>query len=467
MSIFVFIVLDICLYFSSVIIGYGLREFLGKVFPSLPPFIIPLNFVLSQFWIVAIFILSFFYNGLYTKIRDFWSDLEAILKSFFFSIILIFSIIAFIKYSGRLSRLHLLLSIFAFFFLYVTIRYVFKLLLNKIPWTMKNVLILGITKSSISLANFIQNNPYLSYRVLGFWDNGYKRKKLVLGNSKIKVFRIEDIEKILRKLKPDSVIISENHFSLNEFISPARKYVKNILFIPNNNPFFICNSFLFSPLYSNSFVLSFKNNLREPLNIFIKRVFDLTASLLLLLLLSPIMAIIAIIIKYDSPGPIFFTHIREGKNKREIKVFKFRTMYVNSECILQNYFSKNPGIRDEWNKYRKLKNDPRVTRIGKFLRKTSLDELPQLFNVLIGQMSLVGPRPVTKEEVDKYYGKFSSFYYEVKPGITGLWQVSGKNKLSYAQRVFLDVTYVVNWSIWRDLIVLLKTAKVIFTNEEC
>lgn len=463
----IFFIVDFFLYFISVSIGYKLRDVLCKSFPFLPPFIIPFDFILSQIWIPAVFFFSFLYSGLYTKVRDFWSDLEAILKSFSFSIILIFSIISFIKFSDRLSRLHIILSISIFFLFYPAVRYLLKIILNKIGWGIKSVLILGITKGSISLARFIKKDHYLSYQIIGFWDKDYKEPKFTVDkNIKLRVFRIKNIEGLLKKLRPDALILSETYFDSTFFIAKLRRYVKNLIFIPNGNPFFIYNSFLISTPYSNSLVFYLKNNLREPMNIFIKRLFDIVVSVTLIILLLPLMAVISILIKLSSPGPLIFSHTREGKDKKKIKIYKFRTMYINSEELLNEYLKKNPEAKEAWKKYRKIKNDPRITRIGKFLRKTSLDELPQLFNILKGEMSLVGPRPVTKEEIQKYYKEFASFYYEVKPGLTGLWQVSGKNRLSYEQRVFLDVMYVLNWSIWRDIIILAKTLPVIFQNED-
>ena len=137
-------------------------------------------------------------------------------------------------------------------------------------------------------------------------------------------------------------------------------------------------------------------------------------------------------------------------------------MVVNSQEMLQKYLAENPAARAEWERDFKLKNDPRVTPIGAFLRRTSLDELPQIFNVLRGEMSLVGPRPVIQEELDKYYGEAAKLYCSIKPGITGLWQVSGRSDLSYAERVALDSTYIKHRSFWGDVVILWKTIGVVF-----
>ena len=144
---------------------------------------------------------------------------------------------------------------------------------------------------------------------------------------------------------------------------------------------------------------------------------------------------------------------------------KFRTMYHDAQERLQEILDNNPQASAEWEKYHKLSNDPRITSIGKLLRKTSLDELPQLFNVLQGNMSLVGPRPVTKEEIEKHYKENADFCLSVPPGMTGLWQVSGRSNSSYKQRITLDTWYVRNWNIWLDIVILFKTVRVVIKKE--
>ncbi len=197
----------------------------------------------------------------------------------------------------------------------------------------------------------------------------------------------------------------------------------------------------------------------------LKRAFDIIISILLLPFVLPIIGLIAILIKIDSEGPVFFIQDRLGKNGKKFKCIKFRTMYVNNDEILEEYLKRNPEKREEWNKYKKLKSfDPRVTRVGRFLRKTSLDELPQIFNVIKGDMSLVGPRPyLPKEETDMGY--FKNTILLTKPGITGLWQVSGRNELEFKVRLILDERYVLNWSFWLDLLIMLKTIKVVLKRE--
>ena len=190
-----------------------------------------------------------------------------------------------------------------------------------------------------------------------------------------------------------------------------------------------------------------------------KRVFDLTAAALLLLLLSPFMLLIAMALKLEG-GAVLFAHTRIGKNGKAFRCYKFRSMVNQAEEKLQNLLQQNPQLKEEWDKEHKLKDDPRISALGAFLRRNSLDELPQLFNVLQSQMSLVGPRPIVREELQKY-GLEKSYYLMVRPGMTGLWQVSGRNDVDYETRVYLDAWYVKNWSLWYDLAILFKTIKVV------
>jgi Undecaprenyl-phosphate galactose phosphotransferase WbaP len=190
-----------------------------------------------------------------------------------------------------------------------------------------------------------------------------------------------------------------------------------------------------------------------------KRLFDIVGALALALIFSPLIVGILIAMRGSSASPVF-RHKRVGRNGEVFECLKFRTMVLNAEAVLRDMLASSPEMRAEWNRDHKLKDDPRVTRLGKFLRSTSLDELPQIWNVLKGEMSLVGPRPVTREELLRY-GRNMVLYMMVKPGITGLWQVSGRSNTDYRRRVAIDVCYVKNQSALLDLWILLKTTLVV------
>jgi Undecaprenyl-phosphate galactose phosphotransferase WbaP len=205
-----------------------------------------------------------------------------------------------------------------------------------------------------------------------------------------------------------------------------------------------------------------RNNLLHRGSQITKRLIDLVLCLLLSVVLLPFIALISILIALESKGRILYSQRRVGHNGRVFDIWKFRTMVNDASAVLQRYLDNSPELREEWAKNHKLRDDPRVTRIGALLRKTSLDELPQLWNVIRGDMSLVGPRPIVNEEIAKYKESYW-VYTKVNPGLTGLWQVSGRNLTTYTERVAYDSYYVQNWSVWLDIYLLAKTVVVVLT----
>ncbi|MCB8877654.1 exopolysaccharide biosynthesis polyprenyl glycosylphosphotransferase [Acidisoma silvae] len=202
-------------------------------------------------------------------------------------------------------------------------------------------------------------------------------------------------------------------------------------------------------------MLSYKHNAHRNLSQSVKTAIDVMAAMVLLVLSSPIF-LLAYLFNLFSDGPLFFAHSRLGIGGKMFPCMKFRTMVVDGDSVLKEALARDPEMKAEWDLTQKLRHDPRVTPFGRFLRKTSLDELPQLLNVIRRQMSLVGPRPIVQSEV-RFYGEDIAHYYNTRPGVTGLWQVSGRSNTTYARRVQLDVWYVNNWSVWLDITVLLKT----------
>lgn len=189
----------------------------------------------------------------------------------------------------------------------------------------------------------------------------------------------------------------------------------------------------------------------------LKRAFDIIFSLMVLLFFFPIFLIIALTVKLSSRGPIFYAHERLGRGGVPFPCYKFRTMYSNADERLQELLENSPSIKKEWEESYKLKNDPRITPIGKFLRKSSLDELPQFWNVLKGDLSVVGPRPVVQQEMQKHFGEKAMVILSIRPGLTGIWQVSGRNDTAYSQRIQLDEMYVDTQSLLLDLKLIAKT----------
>jgi exopolysaccharide production protein ExoY len=195
-----------------------------------------------------------------------------------------------------------------------------------------------------------------------------------------------------------------------------------------------------------------------------KRIFDIVLAVLISPLLAIMIAIIAGMIALTSGGPVFFRQRRIGQYGREFPIWKFRTMSPRADSILAEHLKRNAAAREEWNHTHKLRDDPRITRLGRMLRKTSLDELPQILNVFAGDMSFVGPRPIVRAERFKYAERYP-FYLAAVPGITGLWQVSGRSDVSYEARTILDETYVCTWSLLRDIWILLKTPRAVVNRD--
>jgi Undecaprenyl-phosphate galactose phosphotransferase WbaP len=211
-------------------------------------------------------------------------------------------------------------------------------------------------------------------------------------------------------------------------------------------------------------VLAMRQNLLDPARMRLKRLLDLLVCLPAGIVLLALLPAAALVIRMDSRGPVFFTQKRVGRNGNIFTLFKFRTMVADAPRILRETLAGNDELRKEWDEDQKLTDDPRLTRVGRVLRRTGLDELPQILNVVMGDMSLVGPRPILAEEIRRY-GDAYALYKRVRPGITGLWQVSGRNDLSYAERVELDQRYVYNWSVWSDIYIIIRTVPALISGK--
>ena len=198
---------------------------------------------------------------------------------------------------------------------------------------------------------------------------------------------------------------------------------------------------------------------------YVKRLLDLAVSILILPVALPVILLLALLVRRDG-GPAFFGHERVGRHGTSFRCWKLRTMAENAKELLEQHLEREPAAAEEWKVHQKLSDDPRVTRLGRVLRATSLDELPQLWNVFRGEMSLVGPRPITRAELGRYQGS-EGYYLAARPGVTGLWQVSGRNDLSYPERVRLDVRYVKTCSLVADITILMKTLGAVLRRSGC
>jgi Undecaprenyl-phosphate galactose phosphotransferase WbaP len=241
--------------------------------------------------------------------------------------------------------------------------------------------------------------------------------------------------------------------ALSKLLRGSLAGVQRVLIVPDF--FGLESQWVEARSVSGLLMLEVQRHLLRPEAQWSKRILDVLGAGIGGLLLLPLFALLALMVFLDSRGAVFFRQPRIGRDGRSFWVFKFRTMRSDAELVLEQYLLANPDLRLEWERDQKLRDDPRVTRLGHWLRRSSLDELPQLLNVLRGEMSLVGPRPIVATEIERY-GEWFEMYTRVSPGMAGLWQVSGRNSVSYEERVQLDVSYIRNWSVWLDLVILAK-----------
>ena len=372
------------------------------------------------------------YEKIYILRYDFWQETKQIFKAVGFSYLLTLAYLTLNQHQLLHQQLFVtLFALFALILLPVGKRLGKRLIFALLPFFKQKTLLVGDAKQMAILKEELCKNWYL-----GMEDS------------------LKDYE---------SVIISSHGMDLDAINADISRYLdekRSVYIIPYVTSINFANSNILE--YSNIrfSTIEVQNRLLNPGNIFIKNSVDLFATLLVFVPFSLLHGFIAVAIKLDSKGKIFFKQPRLGKDDKDFLCYKYRTMYENSDDLLAQYLKNNPQERSYYERYHKYKNDPRITPVGRFLRRSSLDELPQLINVLRGEMSLVGPRPYMLNEAQKL-GDKKQFILKVKPGITGLWQVSGRNNLSFAERIDLELWYIKNWSLWSDFVIIIKTIKVV------
>jgi len=330
------------------------------------------------------------------------------------------------------------------------------------------VLILGAGEAGRSIATALLQENHLGYRIVGFLgEDPAKQLRSVEVNGRFfpVLGSFRDSDRIMAATDTDRLIVATPSMPPKEMvglINRLQRKASSVVVIPDLAGVSVMGAEVDHAFNDQVLTLNIKNSLTNPLNMFAKRTFDLFTSALLSIIILPLMALIALAIKIESPGPAFFKQQRVGRNGDIFDCYKFRTMAINAQEILGAILKNDSTLREEWESNFKLKNDPRITRIGNLLRKTSLDELPQILNVLKGEMSLVGPRPIVQKEVPRFGYSINDFFI-VRPGITGLWQVSGRNDIDYSERVRLEAWYVRNWSLWLDITILIRTVGIVLS----
>ena len=404
-----------------------------------------------------VFISVLFLNHGYKIDTAYWEKIKIIFRSITIGIVL--SIV--LMYAGHIlnnvSRLFVILSYGFILFYIILFRYILARTLIKLNVLAIPVLLVGAGKTAELVDIHFSNMPLAMYKIVGFVDDNPKSD--VLANKYECLGKFSDAEAVIKKYNIPNVLVCAPGLESRKLVTLINKLqilVEKVTFVPELFGIPAANIQARGLMNEQTLILEVKNNLAQRRNRLFKRIFDITATVIGGILILPVIAIVAILIYLDSPGPIVFGHKRVGQGGKEFPCYKFRSMVPNAQEALEIYLKENPEAREEWERDFKLKDDPRVTKIGKFLRKTSLDELPQLWNVLIGDMSLVGPRPIVRAEVEKY-GEYINDFYLVPPGITGVWQVSGRSDTTYEERVLMDSWYVHNWSVWIDIVYLVKT----------
>lgn len=313
------------------------------------------------------------------------------------------------------------------------------------------VLIAGCGRAGRSLAFELRRNPYFGLDVRGFLDDRPGPEVLGPLSDVVRIGGERRIPMLFICLPPEKA-----RMLLRGCINSYRSVL--VLFQDRTLPV----SWSYPVMTSRLGGLQFQNQMLLFIPRLLKRMLEFFLAVFAVFILWPVILLIAVLIKLTSPGPVFYSAKRIGADRKAFRIWKFRTMYWNSDHLLEKILAEDPDKAREWREKFKLENDPRITPLGRILRRTSLDELPQLLNVLRGEMAMIGPRPIVPAEI-AYYGDDYADFSTVKPGITGLWQVSGRSDLSYEERAALDMYYIYNWSVWLDLHILIRTFAEVFS----
>lgn len=424
----------------------------------------------TEAWVTLHWLLAFCCVGWYgMRLRHyfyrktFWFELKEILRTLVIFAVIEIAIIAFTTWSYSRS-LWMLTWIFVMFLVPIS-RMLTKSILNTLGYWQRDTWIIGSGENAYEAYKAISSERNLGLSIVGFIASD---RGIAAGDNIDSIGVLSnDINWLATKDKKTQFIVAvESHQSemrnawLRNFMIKGFRYVSVIPTLRGMPLDSTDMSFIFS---HEVMIFRVQQNLAKWSSRVLKRLFDIAGSIAIIIVLSPVLFYISRKVKKDG-GPAIYGHERIGKGGKPFKCLKFRSMVINSKEVLDNLLATDFEAKQEWDATFKLKNDPRITKIGGFLRRTSLDELPQLFNVLKGEMSLVGPRPIITAELERYNEEVD-YYLLSKPGMTGLWQVSGRSDVDYATRVYLDAWYVKNWSMWNDIAILFKTIGVVLKKD--
>jgi Undecaprenyl-phosphate galactose phosphotransferase WbaP len=321
----------------------------------------------------------------------------------------------------------------------------------RFSWWSHPVLVIGAEPAAREIADYFEGHPGLGLKAIPVYLNGNGTRAFSTIQMKAREHRATSAAVALAGADVDSESF---------LVRYCTSLFPSIVVLPE--PGIVPNLWTQTTVVAGMVGVQTGTSLYRPVPRLLKRTIDCSFALLIAALALPLLVLIALAVRLSSPGPVFYSQQRVGRGRQSFKAWKFRTMYQNADEVLKEYLASDLDLRREWARDHKLRNDPRITPIGRLLRRASLDELPQLWNIIRGDMSLVGPRPIVLQEIPKYGQEFG-YYVSVPPGLTGLWQVSGRNKTTYEERVAFDSYYVQNWSVWLDIHILARTVRAVLT----
>jgi len=433
---------------ASYVLAYVIRS---SVLTIVLPEAFPFMQITSKFYLLAIYLLVFAYEGLYTKRLVEWEEIRRCFRGMVVATAVVVMLPFVLRYV-TLSRVIVLLAFLIGSAAVPAFRILLRRLLISLGLLRQPLVLIGSGEAAELFGRELGRHRSLGYFVSEHLhrDTSDEPIEILLGKLPGKVGNV-------------SLVVFSDSFDsgeLKQVFRYAEQRFAEVLVIPNA-ALLRSQAGEMEP-FGSLLVMKYRNNLLRPLNTVTKRALELIVCALLLILLGPLFGLVALLVKFFSPGPVFFRQERIGRNRCLFQCLKFRTMHMDAEQRLQKLLESDAKVKTEWKKYARITGDPRVTQVGRILRRFSFDELPQLWNVLRGEMALVGPRPYMPSESGQI-GDYFDTIVRVRPGMTGLWQVSGRSTLSFQERLVLDEFYIRNWSLWMDFSISLRTVWVVLS----
>jgi Undecaprenyl-phosphate galactose phosphotransferase WbaP len=438
---------DCASVFASYALGYLVRSMFQTGVPNAFPSGLHFHTLAEKTFVLAVYPFVFAYEGLYTKRLAAWEEVRRYVRGVVIATAAVM-ILLFLWRMWIVSRVAVLLALVFSMALTPLVRSLLKRFLTGVGLGRQQLSILGSGPAAEQFSAELVRHHALGYVVA-------RRIPYSPGAGMVE-------EALAQAGGPDNVLaVVSDSFTPDELRSVfrlAERQFAELLVVPTAA--LLQSTAVEVEQVGSTLVMKYRYSLLRPLNIYTKLAVELVLTLLLLVVISPVLLVLSVVVKASSRGPVLFRQRRIGRGRRAFDCLKFRTMYCDAEQRLEEMLASDTALREEWLKYARIPNDPRVTRSGRFMRRFSLDEWPQLWNVLRGEMALVGPRPYLPVESDRI-GDSLDTIVRVRPGMTGLWQVSGRTSLPFKERLTLDEYYIRNWSLWMDFTILLRTLRAV------